>query len=121
MIVLVTGGRDFENRQVVERALHWLDSRRDLLVHGGCRDHNDRACGADWVADSVARAKGVHVAVVEALWQNYSVSAGPRRNAAMLWLPIEKVIAFPGGRGTENCIQQAERLGIPVERAGDHA
>lgn len=116
MIVLVCGGRDFSNREAVQKALAWMDPRLDFLVHGGCRTWDGRKAGVDWLADSVARAVGVHVAVVEALWDHYQAAAGPRRNAAMLALPIEKVIAFPGGRGTENCIRQAEEAGIPVER-----
>ena len=121
MIVLVCGGRDYSDREAVSLALSGEDGLEegDLLIHGGCRDLKGRKVGADWLADEVARAKGAHVAVVEALWGHYGKHAGPLRNAAMLRLCLpDKLIAFPGGKGTENCIAQAEAAGIPVYRVG---
>lgn len=118
MIVLVCGGRDFTDGAMVAGALSFLRPQ-DLLIHGGCRDRSDHKRGADWLADAAARYNGVHVAVVEALWGYYDKQGGPLRNQAMLCLRPDKVIAFPGGRGTENCIRQAEEAGIPVERAGE--
>lgn len=47
----------------------------------------------------------------------FGPGAGPRRNQAMLHL-AEKVVAFPGGKGTANCVRQARALGLPVERPG---
>lgn len=110
MIVLVCGGRDFKDCWAVTRALVEEGPIPSLVIHGG-------APGADRLADEVARFNGIHVAVVNALWGHYGAkAAGPLRNAAMLRLSPDKVIAFPGGRGTENCIGQAEEVGIPVER-----
>ena len=111
MKVLVCGGRKFEDARLMRKHLSEVLNSDDIVIHGG-------ATGADAHADAEARALGVHVARVDALWGAYGRSAGPRRNRAMLALKPDKVIAFPGGIGTENCIKQAEALGIDVEEVG---
>lgn len=47
----------------------------------------------------------------------YNAAAGPMRNAAMLakYKP-HRVVAFPGGDGTKNMIELAEREGVEVRR-----
>ena len=109
MNVLVCGGRDFLDRSVIGPVIDALDPGEDVVIHGG-------ANGADSLAGLLARQRGIHTAQVIALWRLHGPAAGPLRNQAMLHLCPDKVIAFPGGRGTENCIKQAEALGIPVER-----
>lgn len=48
-------------------------------------------------------------------WTEEGPSAGPRRNFRMLSeIRPDKVIAFPGGRGTKDCVKQAIALGIEV-------
>lgn len=50
-------------------------------------------------------------------WQQFGNAAGPERNGRMLreFRP-DKVLAFPGGAGTADCVRQAEALGIEVIR-----
>ena len=112
MIVLVCGGRDYADRKAIQRTLVGSGPLPSLVIHGG-------ALGADYLAAEVAAENGIHCAEVEALWDHYGKAAGPLRNAAMLRLRPDKVIAFSGGRGTENCVAQAEEAGIPVERISD--
>jgi hypothetical protein len=107
--ILVCGGRDYSDERCVERVLIEEPPVPSLVIAGG-------APGADRLTRRVCRRHGIHVAEVEALWRFYGKPAGHLRNAAMLRLEPDKVIAFPGGRGTEDCIAQAEALGIPVER-----
>ena len=52
-----------------------------------------------------------------ARWQEFGDAAGPERNGRMLrTFRPEKVIAFPGGKGTADCVLQAEALGIDIIR-----
>jgi hypothetical protein len=50
-------------------------------------------------------------------WQQFGTDAGPERNGRMLrTFQPDKVLAFPGGDGTADCVRQAEALGIEVIR-----
>lgn len=103
--VLVCGGRDFTDRQKVKEVLDSLEP--GIVVEGG-------ATGADGIAHAWARLNGVHVASVSALWDHYRKPAGPIRNAAMLLLKPDLVVAFPGGRGTADMVRKARAVGIQV-------
>lgn len=109
--VLICGGRSWPDETAIAAVIDTLDPGEDVVIHGG-------AVGADAIAARLAYERGVHTAQVTAMWTRYGPGAGPRRNQAMLHLRPDKVIAFPGGRGTENCVKQAKALGIPVERIG---
>ena len=114
MNLLVTGGRDFNNLAMafdVIAEIHTLYSI-SVLVHGNAR-------GADTIADKVADTLGIDRIMMPANWVKYSRgSAGPIRNKAMLdILPIDMVLAFPGGNGTANMKQQATKRGITVIEA----
>ncbi len=109
MKVLVTGGRDFNDPSCVFRYLTQLAPTR--VIHGG-------ASGADRHADAWAREHKVGISCYPAKWDQYGKSAGPRRNQDMI--DAEKpdvVLAFPGGRGTADCVRRAEAAGIRIVRA----
>lgn len=106
-VVLITGGRDFYDAAAVRAAIEGLDPRPGLVLHGG-------STGADALADRIARELGIPVHVFPADWTRYGRSAGPRRNAEMIALRPDLVLAFPGGRGTANCVLQARLAGIPT-------
>jgi YspA, cpYpsA-related SLOG family len=112
--LLVTGGRNYKDHEAMDRALRkWISpgDRKSIIITGG-------ATGADQLASLWGHHNGVHVAQVGALWDWNSNAAGPIRNAVMLdLLQPELVLAFPGGRGTANCILEAKRLGISVRNA----
>ena len=113
--VLVCGGRDYGSTEAEIKAMRERLGRLKnwtVVIHGGAR-------GADTLAGAIARELGLHVACVLANWSLYGKAAGHRRNAAMLALKPELVIAFPGGRGTANCVDQARKAGIRVESAGN--
>lgn len=80
-----------------------------FIIQGGAR-------GADALADDWATQHGIHSVTVHALWKRYGPGAGPKRNEAMLMLEPDLVIAFPGGRGTDNMIQLAKEAMIQVIR-----
>ena len=115
MKILVCGGRDYDDRQIIR---DWLMFLQDLVpwerlevVHGGAR-------GADTGAEICCRTLGLKTHVHPALWHLYGSKAGPLRNREMLHEhpDIALVLAFPGGRGTENMTWQAAARKIPVLR-----
>ena len=108
-VVLVTGSRDWTDRDTIRSAL--VEAQPSIVIHGGAR-------GADRIADEEARKLGIHVACVDALWTYSGNAAGPLRNKAMLLLQPAKVLAFPlaGSFGTKHMVKCAEAMGIPVQR-----
>lgn len=104
-VVLVCGGRDYADEDRVREVLDEVCPL--LVVEGG-------ALGADRLARDWAANTGVHFATVPALWGSYARSAGYLRNAAMLHLKPDLVVAFPGGRGTADMVRQARKAGVEV-------
>ena len=108
--LLVCGGRDFTDIDALFRVLDRVRCKINkplLIIHGDAR-------GADKMAGKWARHVGLHEVKVPALWDVHSNRAGPIRNAAMLGLMPDGVVAFPGGSGTADMVRQAKAAGIPV-------
>jgi hypothetical protein len=112
--ILVCGGRDYDNRErlfgVLDKALEasTLAERSFVLIHGNAR-------GADKLSHEWASARQVDdVRVYPADWNTHRKAAGPIRNRLMLTENPHVVIAFPGGKGTANMINLAEKAGIPI-------
>lgn len=111
MKVLVTGSRkysDKENVFSVLDALHFEEGI-SLVIHGA-------ATGADHFAHLWAKENNILDAPHPADWDQYGRAAGPIRNRQML---IEEepdlVVAFPGGAGTKNMIDQALKRNFKVQ------
>lgn len=107
---LICGGRDFGD------AAMFSDAMRDLMRHFGHPDvivHGD-ATGADTMAGELARRLSISEIACPADWKTHGRAAGPIRNKGMLAHGIDKVIAFPGGKGTANMIKQARAAGVDV-------
>lgn len=111
--VLVCGGRDFVDYARAHAVLdhyHAESGGFSCLIQGAAR-------GADTLAAEWADARGIRVLPFPADWDGHGRSAGHIRNAQMLREgKPDVVIAFPGGRGTDNMIDQATRAGVPVLR-----
>lgn len=104
MRVLVCGGRDFSDAAMIDRTLSRMNI--GVLIHGDAR-------GADRLSGKWAVEHGVTVLAYPADWEKHGKRAGPIRNALMLRLgQPEVVVAFPGGKGTRNMIEQARGAGI---------
>lgn len=103
-IVVVCGGRDFSDRELLCSVLDREIQRGDVIVHGGCRT------GADAMADEWARERGLFVRVFQAEWSRYGRSAGPKRNREMAKI-ADLVIAFPGGA---SMLREARVRGVEV-------
>ena len=106
MKILVCGGRDYSDWDSLDVIL--CAHKPTLIIHGGAR-------GADSLAGWWARCRLVPVRVFPADWSKYGKAAGIIRNKQMLdeGKP-DLVIAFPGGRGTANMIEQAKAAGVRV-------
>ena len=106
MKVLVCGGRDYSDQEYVCAALDAINPSE--ICHGGAK-------GADTLAGAWALSRHVKCTVFYADWNKYGRSAGPIRNKQMLdEFQPDAVVAFPGGRGTQNMITQAHKYGVPV-------
>jgi hypothetical protein len=112
MKVIVCGGRNFDNRQMVVRFLTRLHAQEPIscVIHGAAR-------GADALAEEWARSHEVTYIGVPARWKVDGKRAGPLRNQRM----IDEhqpgcVVAFPGGNGTADMMARAEMHGLCVYR-----
>ena len=109
--IIVCGGRDFNNRDVVFNALGNYGAMFGPfeIVHGG-------AGGADSLAGEFGKQHGLTVHVEPANWREHGKAAGPIRNKLMLakYAPICHVLAFPGGRGTAHMVKIAREAGVAV-------
>ena len=125
MRLLVCGGRNFGV---------WADERNFIRKHitevlcpaGGAalwHRHLDTiisgmATGVDTVAAEFARDMRIKLdpyKITDEEWAKYNRSAGPRRNRRMIVEGKPNVVlAFNGGPGTRNMIQQAKNNDIPV-------
>ncbi len=121
MKVLVTGGRNFSNRKLLEQALDMINETQQItsLVTGGCKTWSSlfrEYIGADYLAECWAIEQAIPVHRHEAKWQLYGRKAGPIRNRMMLRLheDVEYVIAFKGGRGTQDMVRAATEKGVVV-------
>lgn len=89
MRVIVCGGRAYADKEAITAELSMLPPGT-VVVHGG-------APGADTIAGEVAKALGLVVEAHPADWRRWGRGAGPRRNAEMLSLGADLMLAFPGG------------------------
>lgn len=109
MKILVCGGRDYSDQKAVFSVLNVLRS-----VHGALTIIEGGQTGADRLARRWAHEHKAGLVTVEAEWDRLGRRAGPIRNAEMLKLEPDAVVAFPGGRGTENMKRQARAAGVEV-------
>lgn len=133
--VLATGGRGFPRRDAVARALAHVEALFPhtapgdfILVHGNCKFRRpDGTIDYDRSADQLALQEAVkrgwqteaHPVDWDSIPRSQYSAAGRGRNEHMVSLGAAICIAFPGGGGTRNCRNTAERAGIPVIRLAD--
>jgi len=66
--------------------------------------------------ESLAERNGVHQIICKLDWEVHDRAAPFRRNDELLSLLPKGVIAFPGSGITDNLVDKARTLGIPVQR-----
>lgn len=112
--LLVTGGRDYSDEKMVDAVLSEIREHCNiaLLIEGG-------AAGADRLCSNYAYKNGVISVRCEANWTRHGKAAGSLRNKDMVNIGPHFCVAFPGGRGTVDAVEQCQQAGIPVIRVGE--
>jgi hypothetical protein len=112
--VLVCGGRDWRDAELVESTLSRLHAARgpfDRLIHGGAR-------GVDRIAGKWARKNGVLEWDFLPEWHRAGTPDGAARNQRMIAEAApDLVIAFPGGPGTADLVERAKAAELEVIEA----
>lgn len=109
--VIVCGGRGFDDADFLEAKLDEMHAEyafRDLMQGG--------AFGADRLAKIWAMTRHPEIVLwqINAEWSKFGLGAGFIRNKRMMdWKP-DMVVAFPGGKGTQNMVELAHAAGVEV-------
>lgn len=139
-VVLFTGSRTLDLLIPVEesqKSQAWMAECRKLgqrmvsesferfsperIIVGDC------PTGFDELVRTECDKRGIDYMVGKAVWRARGPVAGPDRNAMMAHIASlhaqggahdVSVVAFPGGKGTENCVKQALAFGLTVRRVG---
>jgi len=114
MRIIVTGGRDYKDDLMVYHILSSLGPT--VLGVGDCPTGVDSFV-RHWVNRLDSDGRKPVFTVYKADWEKFGKAAGPIRNGDMIrdmapWF----CLAFPGGKGTEDCVNQCKKAGIPVLR-----
>ena len=110
-LVAIAGGKHVADAGAVIARLDRAKEKYDdmVLVHGG-------GPGVERIAAQWAERNGVHQVVCKPDWNAHGRAAPFRRNDELLNLLPKGVIAFPGSGITDNLVDKAVALGIPVQR-----
>ena len=110
-LIAIAGGKTVTDVDAIFIRLDKARAKyRDMvLVHGG-------GPGVERFAAQWAERHGVHQVVCKPDWDRHGRAAPFRRNDDLLNLLPKGVIAFPGSGITDNLIDKAVQLGIPVQR-----
>lgn len=112
MRILVCGGRNYRNADVLNLTLLSFGIPEEIITGG--------ASGADAMAEAWAIRKGIPVKVFKAEWSRHGKAAGPIRNQKMIdEAQPDVVVAFPGGKGTDDMVSRAIKSGISVIKSMD--
>ena len=110
-LVAVAGGKESTDAGKIIAHLDKVKAKYAdvVLVHGG-------SPGAEKIAAGWAERNGVHQIVCKPDWDAHGRAAPFRRNDELLNLLPKGVIAFPGSGITDNLVDKAKTLGIPVQK-----
>ena len=117
MRIQITGSREFTSYDIVEYAIFdaasgAIDLDSVTIVSGNC------PTGGDHLAEQVAKNNRLMLELHPADWEKYGKRAGFIRNAEMIDLQPDVVLAFKkrgaGNKGTQMTIDLARRKGIEV-------
>lgn len=111
--IIVTGSRDWTDGWTLRKALFAARIEGEyVLVSGGC------PTGADAMAERLAEEYGIDLERHPADWEKYGKRAGFIRNAEMVNLGADLVLAFikNNSKGASMTADLAEKRGIEVVR-----
>ncbi|PJR12782.1 DUF2493 domain-containing protein [Sinorhizobium meliloti] len=112
--IAFTGG-DYQDYDVIWKVLDQTHAKHPdmILLHGGTPN------GAELIAAKWADARGVTQVAFKPDWKAHRKAAPFKRNDALLETMPIGVIAAPGTGITDNLVDKARKLGIPVKRIGN--
>lgn len=106
--LIIAGGRDFIGMEKNFNMLEALNTVINIVeVVSGC------ARGADRFGESWAEFQDIPITKFPAKWDQFGRSAGHIRNRQMAKY-ADAVVLFPGGKGTMNMKEQAEKYNITI-------
>ena len=111
MNVLICGDRDWWEMMPIVRVIDLLPEGT-TVIHGAAR-------GADAIAGTIAKNRGLTVLSFPAEWTRYHKGAGPIRNKQMLDKGKPDLViyfhhALEDSKGTKNMVTIARKAGISV-------
>ena len=109
--VIIAGGRDFDNYDLLKRKMDHLLSETVEQIQVVC----GQARGADSLGQLYAKERGYEVRYYPANWDYYGKKAGMLRNEQMAQ-NADALVAFWDGksRGTKNMIENAEKYNLKI-------
>jgi len=112
MRILIAGGRDFSDYDMIYNELRDYSEGVKTVISGGAR-------GADTLGERWAFDHKAEVEEYPALWEEYGRAAGPIRNQVMLDVGIpDLVVVFPGGEGSKDMVRKARKAGVQTLTPG---
>jgi hypothetical protein len=110
MKVIVTGGRDFNDVDLIWKVLNSFPLNITTIVHGNC------PTGLDSHAKEWCQVFGVDQLPYDADWTKFGRSAGPKRNIQMIEENMDAffLLSFPGGKGTRQCTDHAFKVKMGI-------
>lgn len=108
--VIVAGGRDFKNYDLLSEKLDKLFSKRaDVVIFSGM------ANGADSLAVKYAEQNKLRVSEFPAQWKKFGNASGFRRNVEMARYADACVVFWDGkSAGTKHMIETAKRMNLKL-------
>jgi len=111
--IVITGGRDYKDKKTVFKVLNVLNPQK--IYVGDCPTGVDKFV-LEWQTNNMRTA----LLQFKADWDEHGRAAGPIRNKEMILAAkqdnFDFVIAFPGGKGTVDCVKHAKNAGFVVLR-----
>ncbi len=109
MKVIIAGGRDFTNYDILKQFCDNIITDSNFEIVSG------NAKGADKLGEQYAKEKNLKITLFPANWDKYGKSAGMIRNKEMADY-ADMLIAFwdQESRGTKNMIDTAKKLNLIV-------
>ena len=119
MKILVCGGRKYgyklENSRWIKDTDVWNKGIDLIKTYNPTTIISGKAKGGDELGEDAAKVLGITIEGYPADWDKHGKAAGHIRNQQMLdeGKP-DLVIAFSGGKGTENMISRSKKAGVEV-------
>lgn len=104
MKIIIAGGRDFNNYEMLEQEINKLQLNITEIISGGAK-------GADYLGQLYAQKYNIPLKIFKAEWELYGKAAGPIRNKQM-GNYADYLIAFWDGqsKGTKNMINYMKQI-----------